>query len=764
MTLISRLMRSGSYGHYWTKQSTQTYWWPTNDIPEIPTIAEDIYFGVHPSKTQKGSKERTQIGDIEIINCLYCDFDLQDFEEQMPLLAAHIRELDPPPSAIVSSGGGYHCYWYLKEPFWLDTNLKREIATTLQKQWVVYVEGDLAVHDLARIMRLPGTLNYKYDPPRPVRIMRDNQHVEYTIEELRDHLPEVDSHRADDVRIPDPIYPNELSEQAIVDLAVESSAGAKFRRLFDGVDNGYQSTSEADLAFCCLLAFWTSGDYHKMDRIFRASGRMRPKWERDDYRQTTLLKALQQTDKHYLDPGGFLTAGLNDDGNANCVVAREKNSIVYTDAMGWLHYQNGHWETELAEQSAIKSIIKTLRARRSAGVEVDDEVVIRIARPSASNVMNAKRLLQPKVSVPLSSFDTSLDELNCANGVLNLKTGELTKHSYKNKFTYVLPVAYDEDAKSSFWVDWLTEASGNIPGIMDFLQLALGYSITGHTMEECLFYIYGPARAGKGIFTETLIQLLGGRPLATEMDISLFMTKAFETSSTNFSLAGLKTARFVAASESRENEWLNAKSIKRWTGKNYITCAHKYGRDFTYQPQFKLWLTSNYPPQLNAEDQAAWARMRILEFPHSYLGSEDKSLKYKMVSEESLRGVLAWIVQGAMKWYALGPGGLVTPKIIEEKTKQAQADVDWVSAWIEEEVQITGSSDDKVPADIYYPEYKDWCDSNGVSPKSVRSLNRALRELGYEVGKVTLIRGASKRCWIGVRLGQWRQNLADMEE
>ena len=134
-----------------------------------------------------------------------------------------------------------------------------------------------------------------------------------------------------------------------------------------------------------------------------------------------------------------------------------------------------------------------------------------------------------------------------------------------------------------------------------------------------------------------------------------------------------------------------------------------------------------------------------------------------MVSEESLKGVLAWIVQGSMKWYALGPGGLVTPKVIEETTKQAQADVDWVSAWVEEEVQITGSPDDRVPADIYYPEYKDWCDSNGVSPKSVRSLNRALRELGYEVGKVTLIRGASKRCWIGVRLGQWRQNLADME-
>ena len=763
MTLISRLMRGGSYGHYWTKQSTQTYWWPTNDISDTPKIAEDIYFGVHPSKTQKGSKERTQLADIEVINCLYCDFDLSDFEDQMQLLAAHIKELDPPPSAIVSSGGGYHCYWYLKEPFWLDTELKREIATGLQKQWVVYVEGDLAVHDLARIMRVPETLNYKYDPPRPVKVLRDNQDVEYTLEALRDHLPEIDNHRGDDVRIPDKAYPNELSEQEIVDLAVESSSGAKFRRLFQGVDDGYPSTSEADLAFCCLLAFWTSGDYHKMDRLFRASKRMRSKWEREDYRQTTLLKALQQTDKYYIDPGGFLTAGTNDDGNANCVYARERNSIAFTDAMGWLHYQNGHWETELAEQAAVKSIIKTLKARRTAGVEMDDEVIVKVARPSASNVMNAKRLLEPKVSVPISSFDTSLDELNCANGVLNLKTGKVTPHSYKNRFTYVLPVGYDEDADPTFWLEWLTEASGNIPGMIDFLQLALGYSITGHTTEECLFYIYGPARAGKGIFTETLIRLLGGRPLATEMDISIFMTKTYETGSANFSLAGLKTARFVAASESRENEWLNTKSIKRWTGRNYITAAHKYGRDFTYQPQFKIWLSSNYPPQMNAEDKAAWARLMILEFPNSYLGREDKALKYKMTSEESLKGVLAWIVQGAMKWYAVGPGGLVAPQFIKDTTKQAQSNVDWVSAWIEEEVHITDSQEDKVPADIYYPEYKDWCENNGVSPKSIRSLNRSLTEAGYEVGAVTRIGSKVKRCWVGVKLGEWRQNLADID-
>lgn len=68
-------------------------------------------------------------------------------------------------------------------------------------------------------------------------------------------------------------------------------SGSRFMRLYEGDLSGYDSHSEADLALCHILAYWSDRDRQQIDRIFRESGLMRDKWERDDYRQNTLDKA-----------------------------------------------------------------------------------------------------------------------------------------------------------------------------------------------------------------------------------------------------------------------------------------------------------------------------------------------------------------------------------------------------------------------------------------------------------------------------------------
>ena len=762
MSLLNYLMKAGTYGHFWMKQSLRTQWWAVNDIKEIPTALEDIYFGVHPSKVRKGPKEATEIIDIEAINCLYADIDAHDYEDKS-LAAKHVKQLTPKPSVIIDSGGGYHCYWLLDEPFILNTELKRDIASKIQKQWVMYVGGDLAVHDLARILRLPGTMNYKYTPPRPVTEAYSDLNLQYSLTELEDYLPETTNHRAEMTKsVPSTSRPNTLSPEEIVQLALKSSTGDKFRRLYKGINSGYTSASEADEAFCTILAFWTGGDFEKMDIIFRSSDRMRAKWDRQEYRYDTLTKAILQSSDFYRDPNGLLTAGAHDEGNASCTYAKIKDTIAFSDALGWLYFKKDHWESELADGVVTEAIIQTLKERRRAAADANDEELLRATKPAAVHVRNAKSLLQRKISVPLEEFDTSHDELNCQNGVLNLKTGELIKQNNQKRFTYCVPVRYSASASSSEWEDWLYYATGSSQEVVDFLKVAVGYSMTGHTREEIMFYIQGPARAGKGLFTETLINMLGGRPLATEVDIDMFMSKKFGGSNVGFSLASLKATRLIAASESRENEWLNAQRVKRWTGGNIISCAHKYGKEFSYTPQFKIWLTSNYPPQMNAEDAAAWGRLRIVEFPISHLGREDKLLKSKMKTPQMLEGVLKWATEGAIQWYKLGSKGLIAPTQVVEATERAQIDVDWVSAWLEEAVQMTGNEKDRIPSDIYFQEYKDWCDINGVSAKSLRSLNRALRDAGHTVGVVALVGQKTKRCWTGVKVIGYSNGLSAM--
>jgi len=85
------------------------------------------------------------------------------------------------------------------------------------------------------------------------------------------------------------------SNGELLERACRARDGAKFARLWHGDFSDYPSHSEADLAFCCLLAFWTRRDAGRIDALFRQSGLMRDKWLRDDYRENTIAYACQAT-------------------------------------------------------------------------------------------------------------------------------------------------------------------------------------------------------------------------------------------------------------------------------------------------------------------------------------------------------------------------------------------------------------------------------------------------------------------------------------
>ena len=90
-----------------------------------------------------------------------------------------------------------------------------------------------------------------------------------------------------------------LSDQEIIEKASKAKNASKFNKLMSGQWQGeYPSQSEADLALCCALAFWTP-DTEQIDRLFRQSGLMRDKWDRADYRNDTINKALENTTEHY---------------------------------------------------------------------------------------------------------------------------------------------------------------------------------------------------------------------------------------------------------------------------------------------------------------------------------------------------------------------------------------------------------------------------------------------------------------------------------
>ena len=92
---------------------------------------------------------------------------------------------------------------------------------------------------------------------------------------------------------------NGLSDDEVVRKALSAANGERFSRLWSGDTSGYDSHSEADLALCGMLAFWTGGDAARIDTLFRQSGLYRKKWERKDYRDGTITEALSGKTEFY---------------------------------------------------------------------------------------------------------------------------------------------------------------------------------------------------------------------------------------------------------------------------------------------------------------------------------------------------------------------------------------------------------------------------------------------------------------------------------
>lgn len=114
---------------------------------------------------------------------------------------------------------------------------------------------------------------------------------------------------------------NGLSDQETISKAMRSRRGEDFSRLWSGAFNGHGSHSEADLALCSMLAFWTGGDEARIDALFRQSGLMRPKWDRMDYRERTISAAVTGTRTFYEPKTGSKDPGEQADPSRSSPVA-----------------------------------------------------------------------------------------------------------------------------------------------------------------------------------------------------------------------------------------------------------------------------------------------------------------------------------------------------------------------------------------------------------------------------------------------------------
>jgi len=434
-------------------------------------------------------------------------------------------------------------------------------------------------------------------------------------------------------------------------------------------------------------------------------------------------------------PTDLLAFDADDNGNAKAMQLLYGESFLHSPAFGWLAWTGTHWRAG-ADAEVTLAAIETLRRRRHSAVDAQREDIVKATAGSEYHVRACVALFRAYVTeADAATFDRDPDLLNCQNGVLNLRTGALSQHCPRQRFTYCLPVEYDPAADVSAWHNFIHTAAEGDEALTHYIQECVGYSLTGHTREEKLFYLHGPTRAGKGTFTETLLALLPS-PLGVEADFATFTAKR-DADAQNFDLAGLKPSRLVVASESNRYQSLNPAKAKQITGGNDIRACFKHHDAFTYRPQFKVWLVSNHEVNADADDDALWGRVQVFTFPRSHLGEEDTTLKARLREAANLQGVLRWAVEGAMRWYATGR--LEPPAVVLAATGRHRATQDYVSQWLGECCLLSEQGDDPnafTSSAELMRSYQAWCESSAVRPLSTRDLGYALaHRFGRQTGR-----------------------------
>lgn len=504
----------------------------------------------------------------------------------------------------------------------------------------------------------------------------------------------------------------------ILRAAANSKNGAKFKALYSGDISGYSSQSEADMALCNMLAFWTGCDAQKMDAMFRASGLMREKWDRKQsgstYGALTVQKAIAGCTEVYRGAKSEFRANIgsgnnplisvgeperaekqrlysfDDTGNAQrfCDLFGDKVRYSYTDKR-WLYYDGRKWCTDMTGtigRLADKSV-EAMAAEAQAYAEIDAaeggdmaEKFQKHIKASRSNRSKKAMLSEAMHYMPImpSQMDRHKGHINTPAGVIELKTGRIIEHSPEHYFSKLTNAEYDLHAECPLWLKFLEDIFAGDKDLIRYVQKAVGYSLSGSTAEQCMFFLLGSGRNGKSTFIEVIRDIFGD--YASNIQPESIMVRRSGGSAINSDIARLKGARLVTCSEPNEGARLNEGLIKQLTGGDPVTARKLYGEEFEFQPEFKLWVSTNHKPIIRGTDIGVWRRIHLIPFNVQIPESKvDRQLKYKLEGE--LTGIFRWAVDGCLLYRK---EGLRMPKIMQDSVKEYHREMDVLSAFIED--------------------------------------------------------------------------------
>jgi putative DNA primase/helicase len=420
---------------------------------------------------------------------------------------------------------------------------------------------------------------------------------------------------------------------------------------------------------------------------------------------------------------------LNDSGNAARLVKLFGHEIRWRpETKEWITWNGQFW---VADKNGAVIRFATATAQsiyREAQEETDADKARSIGRWAGTS-LSLQRITamvelakaELNISILMSSLDQKNMLLGTPSGVVDLTTGLLSKANRFDYITRTTTAEYQLDATCPNWEKFLERCFPGNRKLIEFIQRAVGYCLTGLTNEQVMFLLIGDGCNGKSVFLETIRAVFGAYAMQTQADTLIERTKGHATND----IARLNGTRMVSVIEIEKGRRLAESFVKQLTGGDQISARFLYGEFFEFKPTFKFWLAANDEPVITGTDHGIWRRICLIPFTVRIPPEEqDKQLSIKLAAEAA--GILQWAIRGALEWQRIG---LCPPQDVKQATDQYQADMDVFRNWLDE--CCRQGPKEWARAQDLIRSHGNWAEQNDRLPLNAKELSNRLQANGF---------------------------------
>ncbi len=709
----------------------------------------DVYFGVNPRTGGQGRKE-----NVHFLSAFHSEIDygsighkketeFKNFKEAFDVVDGFYLH----PSIIIHSGGGFHCYWVLNKPLKVD-DYGIVALENVNKALTQALNGDPGTHDLSRVLRVPGTFNFKQpENPRLVDIffLSDLTYAFDDFSKLVATLKEVplkskaklEKKPVPLVDIKSPVQSSSTNNIEIDKLPVTEKIKSL---ILHGNDGSFPSRSEADMSVTIALVNkgLSENEIRQIFQIYPIGEKYRKHSSPNDYLNHNIQKAKEMSN-------------LTEEEMQNPLFI--SGSIVKTDK-GY-HLKSLNFEEYMVKKYMIKILDQEVAFFKYNG-KCYEQCTEKTLNNLCQNELAAYRHLFSKSNlnelIHYAIGDALVDSdnarinqikyLTLQNGLYDLDAGKLIKHSRDIFTTNLLPYNYDPAATCPRFIQFLQEIFEDDQEKINFVQEAVGYAFHKSLPTPAAFFLVGGGSNGKSVFINTIANLIGRENTSNV---------SFNALSNEYYVLELFQKMINISGETPQGKCINTDAVKAATAGDWITGRELYKAPMKFRPFAKHFLAMNKPPVISDQSHGMWRRIWVLKFNKRFTEDNmDRQLEEKLVSE--LSGIFNWALEGYNKLkekkFALSESE--TMKMSKQEYRD-EINSDSISSFEKKYFVKSKDPKDVIVFNETYDFYKAYCQREEKADLQDKNyFKKMLLDMGYTIKSST--KHGNKVCIFNVKL------------